>query len=346
MFDLIFGASAAWNQALFLLGGLLCLGLGGLLVGNRIHWRLHALRVTGEVIGVRQSGGTYAAVYRYTLPSGETCEGTSDSSSNSTDGKATGTLVPLLVFADKPESVEPAHSIIYEAVGLFIMTPGVVFTYVACTSYPFTPMTFIVLLALSGYAALKIKGALSEWKAAMREKRLRKMQSLPVVKMEDILASPDGRRTTTNNVKNARIWPLFLLLGLAAAAGGVYEGKKVLRLEQEGLRATGRVVEMKSEWSSGSNGGGHYVYYPIVDFTAESGQHGHFKGRAGSNPPSYHSGEDVTVLYLQEDPSGSAMIDSGPVMNWCAPMLIFLAGVLFAGIGIMLARIARGSEAR
>ena len=49
---------------------LVCLGVGGLILGTELHWRLHALRVTGTIIGVTSGNGMYTPVYRYTLPDG------------------------------------------------------------------------------------------------------------------------------------------------------------------------------------------------------------------------------------------------------------------------------------
>src|SRR5256885_11734108 len=73
------------------MGALACWGLGGWLVGSAVYWRLHAVHVCGEVIGVRQKGNCYNSVYRYVAPSGETCEATSIEGSGSLRGRDTGT---------------------------------------------------------------------------------------------------------------------------------------------------------------------------------------------------------------------------------------------------------------
>ena len=77
---------------------LVCAGLGGLIVGNTVYWRRHAIRVQGQVIGVRQVGACFNSVYRYTLPSGEAHEATSIEGSSSVRGRETGSVVPLLVI--------------------------------------------------------------------------------------------------------------------------------------------------------------------------------------------------------------------------------------------------------
>src|SRR5262249_19939918 len=45
---------SAFKQIGVLIGALMCGGLGALLVGHAVYWRLHAARVQGQVIGVRQ----------------------------------------------------------------------------------------------------------------------------------------------------------------------------------------------------------------------------------------------------------------------------------------------------
>ena len=106
MFALIASGLAAVNQVLMLVGALFCGALGGLLVGNAVYLRVHVVRVQGQVIGVRQNGSCFNAVYRYALPSGETHEGTSLEGSESVRGKETGSLVPLWVMPEKPAEVQ------------------------------------------------------------------------------------------------------------------------------------------------------------------------------------------------------------------------------------------------
>ncbi|TLY82843.1 MAG: hypothetical protein E6K42_04240, partial [Gammaproteobacteria bacterium] len=91
MFDLVFSTLTALNQVATFVGALVFWGLGGLLVGNAIYWRRHAVRVQGEVIGVRRNGDCLNSVYRYVSPSGETLEATSLEGSSSVRGKETGT---------------------------------------------------------------------------------------------------------------------------------------------------------------------------------------------------------------------------------------------------------------
>ena len=63
MFDLIFQGAQAYNQVGFFIGAVVCLGIGGLILGNSLYWRVHALRAQGTVIGVIANGGAYIPVY-------------------------------------------------------------------------------------------------------------------------------------------------------------------------------------------------------------------------------------------------------------------------------------------
>jgi hypothetical protein len=90
IFNFIFSSRQAYTQIGLFLGALVCVGLGGLILGNSLYWRVHALRASGVIIGVTAKNGMYAPVYRYTLPDGQTHEAQSDTSSGATRGTETG----------------------------------------------------------------------------------------------------------------------------------------------------------------------------------------------------------------------------------------------------------------
>src|SRR5437899_4516384 len=108
MFDLLFSGIQAWNQIGMFVGALICLGIGGFILGYSLYSRLHAVRAMGPVIGVTGGNGTHTPVYRYTLPNGETHEAKSDTSSGWLRGKETGRVVPLLVSAHNPTEAQEA----------------------------------------------------------------------------------------------------------------------------------------------------------------------------------------------------------------------------------------------
>jgi len=107
---------------------------------------------------------------------------------------------------------------------------------------------------------------------------------------------------------------------------GVYQSRMLLQLQSSGTRAPGTVTSLVS--SSSSNGG--VTYYPLVTYTDGEGRKVDFKDSTGTNPPVYHVGEAVTVLYLPGE-AGRAVIDRG-VWNWLPSVILYLiGGGAFAG---------------
>jgi hypothetical protein len=73
-----------------------------------------------------------------------------------------------------------------------------------------------------------------------------------------------------------------------------------------------------------------YSYQPVVQFQYGS-QHIQFSDSVASNPPAYHVGETVNVLYLESDPY-EARIDSFTSL-WFLPMLFGGMGAIFLAVG-------------
>src|SRR5258708_33327952 len=102
MFDLIFQGAQAYNQVGFFIGALVCLGIGGLILGNTVYWRVHALRAQGTVIGVIANGGTYTPGDRYTLADGQSQGAKSDTRSSWVRCKENGRGGPLVMSPHTP----------------------------------------------------------------------------------------------------------------------------------------------------------------------------------------------------------------------------------------------------
>ena len=151
MFDLIFQGAQAYNQVGFFFGAVVCLGIGGLILGNSLYWRVHALRAQGTVIGVIPNGGAYIPVYRYTSADGESHVAKSDTGSGWVRGKETGRVVPLMISAHNPTQAREAGGHLLDLAGLVFAVPGVLFGYTALTAYPITHMTWIMAAAMLLY---------------------------------------------------------------------------------------------------------------------------------------------------------------------------------------------------
>ncbi|HEV2547364.1 MAG TPA: DUF3592 domain-containing protein [Stellaceae bacterium] len=346
MFDLLISSISAYNQVGLFLGAFFCLGLGGLLLGNAFYWRLHAHRASGTIIGVIASGTTYAPVYRYITPEGETHEARADVSSSGTSGKQTGRVVPLMIAAHNPSSARAADSYSLEIIGLVLALPGLVLGYVALTAYPVTPMTWIMgaLMTLylleRGHRTLIPKGerpSLAEWKAQHGTSAM--IDPTEVKRIEDLVPAATVQQNAQARAQKARKWaPVLGVFAIILAALAVWQSMHLAHLESTGVRAPGQVVRLHEEWRSGSSGGGHYTYYPIVRFRTAENETIEFRDSIGSNPPSYRSGDKVTVLYLADAPHGNAMIDRGSFWNWAIPGGIFVAALVLAGVFITMLR--------
>ena len=348
MFDLVFSAFSALNQVATFLGALLCCGLGGLLVGNAVYWRRHAVRVQGEVIGVRRNGNFLNAVYRYQTPAGETIEAASVQGSSSPRGKETGRIVPLWVIPEKPHEVQEAGGVtghVFTVVGVVLLGTGAALFWVGVTAWRTTPMTWIIALLIVTHLLQKLRNILAPkdkslprlpWRAQLarlkeeaqtRENAAQSQKTPPVQRVEELAASPEYRgKATGKRAQLARLAPFLVLAGIGLIALGVHQSRLLLRLESAGVRAPGRVTSLSS--SRGTNGGN--TYYPLVSYVDGTGRTIVFRDSVGTNPPSHQVGDAVTVLYLPGD-AQRALIDRG-LWNWLPSVMLYvLGGAVFAG---------------
>ena len=341
MFELVFSTLSALNQVATFAGALMFWGLGGLLVGTAIYWRMHAVRVQGEVIGVRRNGNCLNAVYRYDSPSGARLEATSLEGSSSVRGKETGTVVPLWVIPEKPHEVQEAGNHLFTVVGVMMLGAGVALFWVGVTAWRTGPMTWVVGLVVVAHLLAKLRSLLAPkdkalprlpWRellARLKEAGARRAETRneqPVQRVEELSALPEYR---VNMIRQRallkRLAPFLVLAGIGLVALGVHQSRVLLRLESAGIRAPGRVTSLTS---SRSNNG--VTYYPLVTYRDGAGRSIVFKDSVGSNPPMYHGGEAVTVLYLPGE-AGHAIIDRG-LWNWLPSFILYaLGGAVFAG---------------
>lgn len=339
MFDLIFSAMTGLNQVATFAGALIFWGLGGLLVGNAIYWRRHAVRVQGEVIGVRRDGNCLNAVYRYVSPTGETLEATSLEGSSSVRGKETGRMVPLWVIPEKPNEVQEAGNHAFTVVGVLLLGAGVALFWVGVTAWRTGPMTWVVASLAVVHLLQKVRGIIapkdkalprSGWRellAQMKAARANARDAEPVQRVEELTAKPEYRdKEIRQRAQLRRLAPFLVLAGIGLLALGVHQSRLLLRLQSSGIRAPGVVTSLIS--SRSSDGG--VTYHPLVAYTDGLGRNVAFKDSTGTNPPMYHVGEAVTVLYLPGE-TGRAVIDRG-VWNWLPSVILYLiGGGAFAG---------------
>ena len=339
MFDLVFSTLTALNQVATFVGALVFWGLGGLLVGNAIYWRRHAVRVQGEVIGVRRNGDCLNSVYRYVSPSGETLEATSLEGSSSVRGKETGTTVPLWVIPEKSNEVQEAGNHVFTVVGVLLLGAGVALFWVGVTAWRTGPMTWVVASLAVVHLLQKVRGIIapkdkalprSLWRellAQMRDAGAQARNAPPVQRLEELTRLPEYRdKQIRQRAQLRRLAPFLVLAGIGLLALGVHQSRLLMRLQSSGMRAPGTVTSLIS--SRSSNGG--VTYYPRVSYTDGQGRKVDFKDSTGTNPPMYHVGEAVIVLYLPGE-TGRAAIDRG-LWNWLPSVILYvLGGAVFAG---------------
>ena len=345
MFDLIAHTMMALNQLTAFLAALACAGLGAVLLGSALYWRLHAVPVQGVVVGVRRSGNCFNAVYRYTSPSGESVEATSLEGSSSTRGKETGTQVPLRVIPGRPQEVQEAGQHLFTLIGAVLLAIGIAIFCYAVKTFRTGPMTWVVAFFFVAHLLNGLRRILVPQDKSLRTFRLRPWLSgsaaaappaAPVVKVEDLAAAagngaPQGARLR-------RLAPLLLLAGLGVLLLGVHESRTLVRLTASGTRVPGVVSGFGTSRSSSG-----VSYYPLVTYTDAAGHPQVFRDRTGSSPPAYRIGEAVTVLYAAKD-RGSAIIDRG-AWNWLPALLLYLFGAALTAVGVAALRPERPAPA-
>ena len=351
---LIFSAVAAFNQVVTFAGALLCWGIGSLLLGNAIYWRLHALRVQGEVIGVRRNGNSFTSVYRYATPSGQSFEATSLEGSSSTAGRETGRLVPLWVIPEKPNEVQEAGNHLFTILGAALLGMGAVFFWFGATAWHTGPMTWVVGALCCVHLLVKLRRILAPvektlppvgWRglpalleAAATAQAGRSAQA-PVQRMEELTATPEFHLgQIRQRAQLARLAPLLLLAGIGLLAFGVHESRALLSLEASGVRASGSVTGLST--SRSSNGG--VTYRPLISYRDGNGRTVVFCDSTGTNPPLYHVGESVSVLYPPGEP-GRAIIDRG-AWNWWPEVILYGLGAALLAAGLAARRAPQGEE--
>jgi uncharacterized protein DUF3592 len=335
VFDLFVSGIQAYNQVVMFVAALICLGIGGLILGNSLYWRVHALRASGTVIGVIASGNTYAPVYRYTLPDGQTHVAKSDTASGWLRGKETGRVVPLMISAHNPNEARERRSYLAECMACVFLVPGLWLAYIAVTAFPVTPMTWIMGISLIGYGAVKLHGiiipkgqrlSIEEWR---KSRHLGEPVDLSLVKPAESFS--DGFSRAAQWHTNKYTLPFVALFALLLTGLGIYESVSILRLETSGLRAEGVVVRLDAEESDNS-----YTYYPVVRARLPDGSSLEFKDSIGSNPSSYRVNDKVRVLYLPASPH-RPIIDRG-LWNGLIPLLLLAGGAFLIWISAALLR--------
>ncbi|HEX3914095.1 MAG TPA: DUF3592 domain-containing protein [Steroidobacteraceae bacterium] len=331
---------AAFNQLGVLAAALICGAVGAALLGNALFWRIHAIRVQGEAIGVRRNGTTFRSVYRYALPGKSNVEGTSNEGSSSLEGRESGTRRMLLVIAAHPDEVQEASSHVWSAIGVLFVGAAAWLFRIAVTAWPVNRWTWIAAGLLLLYGGVRIWRSIrpaekrlgaANFKALIARRPVDDIGAGPLLRCEDIRATPEWRALEDRQrAQRRRFTPVLLITGIALIGIGIYVGRTLVRLES-GVRVPGKIIALDPR-----NSGSHAVYYPLVSFSTGTGTIVHFSDRVGSNPPAYHVGDAVTVIYPAGD-LHAAIIDRGWI-NWLPAGLAFIFGLALFAAGMRALR--------
>lgn len=342
MFKLLAELAVAWNQAGLLAGGGFFAVISTLLLGNRLYWRACATRVDGTIIGVRQSRTTFYPVYRYCLPTGPV-EAISDTGSGSYRGMNTGRSVRLMVFPSNADKVSDAGSYVVEIVSAVLLAASSGILYVALTKWPLNLATFLVLIGLAPYLAVRGHGVFFKSRQAIPRMTgmvgsREELASAPLLKIEDLEAS-GGASSPGSSQQSVPLHVRVLVIGagclLLALSGRL--GRDLVRLQSHGQRAPGTVVAVRAETDSSGNP----LYRAIVQFNP-AGTPLSVADAVRSNPPSYRVGDPVNVLYEARSPERTARIDRG-TWDWLPPVATGLFGALLLLAGLRM-RTSRGTD--
>lgn len=328
------------NQLTLFLVGICFAAVGGLMIGNAVFWRLHARRVEGEIIGARRSGQYFHTVYRYLLPGGESHDGTSIVGHTSLGGRLTGARVLLQVMPARPNEVQEARSPVPTLLGVCFLLIGSWIAYFALTAWPMSIFGWVIGGCFLLYSALKTwhilfpgdrRASLAAWKSVIAQRHTALVPDTPIQRIEDLQQQPQGS-TLQVRAGGRRSGVIFVVAGILVIAVGFIPAYRLIELRSSGLRAPGTVLSLEAE--SSRTGA---VYFPVVAFTAANGLVVHFRDTDGSNPPAFHAGESVTVMYQSGDPQQTATIDRG-VFNWSPVVLTALLGVVMFSVGLLSLR--------
>lgn len=339
MFNFVGSAISAYNQVGLFAGALICLGIGGLILGNSLYWRLHALRVTGTVVGVLAQGNAYFPVYRYIGPDGGSHDAKSNTGSNTASGKSTGSAVPILVSAHDPGEARESNNHLLGVIGFVVLVLGLWLGYVAATAFPVTPMTWIAGAGFMIYAGERLYRIIKSVQTRLSHEQWGQHYStIDLTKVQPVETIAASAGLPSQRSKSA-VTPKFLvrllaILVIGLTAAGSYKVLTVYRLETLGMSAEGEIVRLVESSGTGNSGPS---YYPVVKFTTADNKALEFRDEIGSNPPSHRIGDKVRVLYLATNPRES-IIDRGLLMNWAIPAILLLTAAIAAWFAIKISR--------
>lgn len=137
---------------------------------------------------------------------------------------------------------------------------------------------------------------------------------------------------------------ILFIVGAFLLAFAIWLASDSIKFLYGSLHAEGVVVELVEKSGKDNDNNHMMLWYPVVEFTAQSNQTIRFESRLGSNPSMYSKGQSVDVVYQPAKPQ-DARINSTMDM-WYLPGFMGSVALLmtFVAIGLALSIIARRRE--
>ncbi len=133
------------------------------------------------------------------------------------------------------------------------------------------------------------------------------------------------------------VFLIFPAVGLVLLVIGVVVWVRTRRFVAESFRVAGTVVDLAAR--RGHKGG--TTYSPVVEFATREGAVRRFTDPVSSRPAGYGVGDRVEVLYHYRDHDRARL--ASRFRLYFVPALLGLMGLLFTGIGAVIALSAFGA---
>lgn len=127
--------------------------------------------------------------------------------------------------------------------------------------------------------------------------------------------------------KNLVVPSLLILGGFVFTAIGGFLTYQQRSMEQQGIAVPGQVIDLQENYDSDGS-----TYTPVVQFKTKSGQTVEFTSTYSSNPPAYQVGQNVTVVYLPDQPEQAVIQGEGQLLR----IIFMISGGVTALVGASL----------
>lgn len=122
---------------------------------------------------------------------------------------------------------------------------------------------------------------------------------------------------------------LFLVIGVGLLIGAAFAAMNSIRLIQQGVRATGNVVDFIESYDDE----GTLMYSPVFVFLDENGQEHRIESSYASSSPGYTRGQIVDIVYPRGQPERARIPDA--FSYWGVTMILGFIGGAFIFFGVL-----------